>query len=137
MSDTYIAAELRRLVEERAKYRCEYCLLHRDDAIFAHHCDHVVSEKHGGVTDETNLAFCCATCNLYKGSDIASFASDGKLTPLFHPRRNRWNTHFELNGARIEAKTRIGEVTVRLLVINAPARVLRREALILAKRYPR
>ena len=31
MSATYISSALRRLVEERAKGRCEYCLIHTAD----------------------------------------------------------------------------------------------------------
>ena len=62
MSSTYISVALRREVETRAKNRCEYCLLHADDAYFAHHVDHVIAEKHGGQTNADNLALCCAEC---------------------------------------------------------------------------
>ena len=49
-------AELRRQVVERAGNRCEYCLIHQDDAIAAHQTDHVIAEKHGGATTLENLA---------------------------------------------------------------------------------
>lgn len=83
MSATYIAAELRREVETRAKGRCEYCLLHMDDAYHAHHVDHIIAEKHGGLTNSDNLALSCAECNLRKGSDLASLTSTGRLAALF------------------------------------------------------
>ncbi len=72
MSSTYIGAALRREVETRAKNRCEYCLLHADDAYFAHHVDHVMAGKQGGQTNSDNLTLSCAECNLYTGSDSAS-----------------------------------------------------------------
>ena len=34
MSTTYISVTLRRLVEERAKYQCEYCLLPANISFF-------------------------------------------------------------------------------------------------------
>jgi len=50
------------------------------------------------------------------------------LEPLFHPRRQSWAEHFEVRGALIEGKTPCGRVTVRVLAMNAEARVdLRRE----------
>ena len=41
-------------------------------AFFPHEVDHVVAEKHGGTTVETNLAFTCWRCNRHKGTDLAS-----------------------------------------------------------------
>lgn len=70
---TYISAALRRLVEERANYRCEYCLLPASVAFFPHEVDHVIAEKHGGATDADNLALACWRCNRHKGSDLGSF----------------------------------------------------------------
>ena len=41
MSLTYVPAELRRLVRERARARCEYCLI-PESAVFApHEIDHI------------------------------------------------------------------------------------------------
>jgi HNH endonuclease len=64
---------LRRLVEERANQKCEYCQLLADVAFFSHEIDHAIAEKHGGATDANNLAFTCWRCNHYKGSDLGSF----------------------------------------------------------------
>jgi 5-methylcytosine-specific restriction endonuclease McrA len=47
---------LRRLVAERAGYRCEYCLLHEDNSYSPHQIDHIISLKHGGRSDADNLA---------------------------------------------------------------------------------
>ena len=72
MSKTYIPASLRREVIERAEQRCEYCLIHADDFLHRHEVDHVVAEKHRGVTNAANLAYACFACNRNKGSDLGS-----------------------------------------------------------------
>lgn len=137
MSTTYIPLSLRRLVEERAKNCCEYCLLHTDDAYYAHHVDHVIAEKHGGQTVAENLALSCAECNLRKGSDIASLTSTGRLAALFNPRRQRWSAHFRIAGGTIEPLTVTGEVTARLLDFNNETRVEIRQTLAQLDLYPR
>src|SRR6185295_2639172 len=108
----YVSADLRRLVAERAKHRCEYCLIGEDDTYFGCEVDHVVSTKHGGATAEDNLAYACMVCNRYKGSDLGSLLRrTGELIRFFNSRTDEWEAHFELSGARIEPRTKIGEVT--------------------------
>jgi hypothetical protein len=63
-----VTQTVRRLVAERAGHRCEYCLLHEDDAYFPHQVDHIVSRKQGGRSEADNLAFACCRCNAWKGS---------------------------------------------------------------------
>ena len=133
MSLTYIPAELRRLVRERARERCEYCLI-PESAVFApHEIDHVVAEKHGGATEASNLAFSCVLCNKRKGSDLTSIdPTTGDIVPLFHPRQNRWAEHFQIVEGRVEPLTSTGRVTVRLLQLNYPDRIEERELLLTA-----
>jgi len=52
---TYIPAELRRAVIERANGSCEYCLMPLIDRFLPYEIDHIVSEKHGGTTESENL----------------------------------------------------------------------------------
>ncbi len=133
-----IPAAWRRLVRARAKGRCEYCLLHEDDAVFPHAVDHIVARKHGGKTQPQNLAWACFVCNSLKGTDLASIdAATGRIEILFNPRRHKWGTHFRLNGAMIVARTTIGRVTERLLRFNLPRLVEMRELLISEGRYPK
>ena len=73
MSKTYISVALRRTVAKRANRLCEYCLIHEDDTYFGCQVDHIISEKHDGPTDESNLAYACLYCNRNKGSDIGWF----------------------------------------------------------------
>ena len=134
---SYVPAALRRTVAARAGFACEYCLIREDDAFFGCEVEHVIAEKHGGGTDERNLAYACLPCNRHKGTDIASIApSTGRLVRLFDPRSDRWSDHFRLDGARIVALTETGEVTVRTLSLNHPDRLLEREVLIGAGTYP-
>jgi len=128
---TKVQEELRRLVADRAPHRCEYCCLHEDDAYFPHQVDHIISRKHGGLSDESNWAYACLRCNTWKGSDIASLdPTTGRLVSLFHPRRDVWSDHFELRGFVIEPLTPIGKVTARLLKLNLDGRVAERRLLI-------
>ena len=128
MSETYIPAELRRLVIVRAQGRCEYCHIAEAETYFGCEADHIISEKHGGLTDEANLALACVACNRAKGSDIATKADDGRVVELFHPRSHSWAEHFAIEGLRIVGLTDIGRATVRLLKLNAPERLAEREA---------
>ena len=138
MARSHIPAPLRRLVVERAQGCCEYCLLHQDDTDFAHHVDHVTALKHEGRTEEDNLALACMECNLRKGSDLAAIDPvEGVLAPLFNPRTQLWTEHFTLVGASLVGETPIGRATVALLRMNEPARLLERQRLITAGRYPR
>lgn len=91
--------------------------------------EHIIPRKHGGNDDPDNLALACAECNLKKSSDLAGLDPEtGALTPLFHPRRDSWSDHFEWDDLRIKGLTMIGRTTVRVLDLNAPARLRVRRA---------
>jgi len=124
------------MVASRARKRCEYCLIPDDRAGFPHEVDHIVSRKYGGSPEPDSLAYCCMVCNRNKGSDIASRAQSGRLVRLFNPRTDAWSDHFLLNGSVIEPRTSIGEVTARLLRLNAAERVTERRLLQSLGRYP-
>ncbi len=132
-----VPQRLRRQVQERAQGRCEYCLIHESDMYYPHEADHVIAEKHGGLTSLDNLAWACLYCNRFKGSDLASVdPTSNKVVSLFHPREQRWNRHFRLNGALIEGITASGRATVALLHLNDPERVAYRLGLIDLGHYP-
>lgn len=133
MSKTYISAALRRLVRDRANYACEYCLIPEMAVLVPHEVDHVIAEKHGGQTDENNLALACTICNKYKGSDLASIdPSNGEIVRLYQPRHDRWYDYFQLKEGEIIPLNAIGRVTVRLLQMNRPERVEERRLLLQA-----
>ncbi|MEC4817139.1 MAG: HNH endonuclease signature motif containing protein [Scytonema sp. PMC 1069.18] len=137
MTSNSIPAELRKLVIERASGRCEYCLIHQNFSIYTHEVDHIIAVKHRGETTDENLALSCLSCNRHKGSDFATIDQVTKeIVPLFNPRRQVWDEHFNLEGARIEGKTQIGQGTARLLQFNVPNRILQRQVLMNQGQYP-
>ena len=137
MSKTYINVALRQLVITRANGLCEYCLIHEDDTYFGCQVDHIISEKHGGPTEEGNLAHACSFCNRNKGSDIGSIVwRTGQFCRFFNPRIDRWADHFAGSGVRMDTLTEIGEVTARILDFNNPDRLLERQDLQAIGRYP-
>jgi 5-methylcytosine-specific restriction endonuclease McrA len=111
--------QVKRLVQRRAQGKSEYCQLHQDFDSLPHHVDHIIARKHQGSDEEENLCLACANCSLAKGSNISGRdPHTKKLTRLFHPREDAWDTHFA-----------IGRTTVVVLNINQPERVALREAL--------
>jgi len=135
---TYIPEAMRRAVIQRAQGKCEYCQLHQDDSVKQHEIDHIDAEKHGGTTTLENLCYCCFDCNRHKGSDLASIDPDtGQKVFLYHPRQNQWSDHFKVEGASVIPNTQVGRVTVFLLQMNAPERLIEREILVKLGRYPR
>jgi len=134
---TNVRDELRRRAAERAYHVCEYCLVHEADLLHACEVDHVISIKHDGETVMENLANACLHCNRHKGTDVGSVArSTGRFVRFFNPRTDRWSDHFCISAGRIEPLSEMGEVTVRILEFNQPERVLFRQLLADAGRYP-
>lgn len=137
MSKTHIPVALRREVIERAKHCCEYCLIHEDDTLNRHEVDHVIAEKHRGLTISVNLCYACFICNRNKGSDLASLTDEDALVRFFNPRTQVWSEHFRIEGDRIIPLTPEGEVTERIFGFNTPDRCEERRLLQQINRYPR
>jgi len=133
----HISASLRRLIAARAEDLCEYCLIHDQDTSLGCQVEHIISQKHGGLTIEANLALACVYCNRFKGSDIATISPlTGSLCRLFNPRDDRWSEHFRAGGVLILGTSEIGKATAALLGFNAADRLIERQALIDAGNYP-
>ncbi|MFM9062115.1 MAG: HNH endonuclease [Pirellula sp.] len=113
--------QLRRRVRERADDRCEYCGLHQSQSPLATlHIEHIIPKKHGGSNNFDNLALACIDCNLRKGPNIAGFdPQTSMISQLYHPRRHKWEDHFEWQGITIIGKTNIGRATVDVLCLNS------------------
>lgn len=128
-------AALPAFVRERASGRCEYCGLHeQDDDFLSFHVEHVIARQHGGTDDPDMLCWACAECNWAKGPNLAGIY-EGKLYPLFNPRTQDWRRHFRWEHTILVGKTRSGIVTVQVLNINDPARVMLRENLLFEGRF--
>jgi hypothetical protein len=131
------SAALHREVIRRAGKRCEYCLVHQDDVVARHQVDHVISVKHGGTTELSNLALSCLPCNRRKSSDIGAFDKQtGQFVRLFDPRGQSWADHFQVRTAQIIGLTAEGRATVVFLQLNSPQRLQERADLIRLGRYP-
>jgi hypothetical protein len=125
------------LVWERAGHRCEYCQLHQDHSWLTFEIDHIIAKKHGGATIGGNLALSRFYCNSFKGANIASRdPKTRKITPLFNPRRRKWNRHFRWKGPILIGRTAIGRTTVFVLNINETDAVATRAALMEAGLLP-
>lgn len=134
---TDMPAELRRLVFERAKGHCEYCLLPQTAAVYRHEPDHVIPRQHDGETAAGNLALSCTRCNRYKGPNVGSFDPEtGDLVPFYNPRVQAWTDHFRLDGPLIQPLTPEGRVTVKILRLNDAVRIEERALLIEVGLYP-
>lgn len=76
-------------------------------------------------------------CNLHKGPNIAGLdVVTGKLVPLFHPRLDRWGSHFEWRGVELAGRTPVGRITIQVLAINDLDFLAVREPLIVEGVFP-
>jgi HNH endonuclease len=118
-----------RLVEARAKQRCEYCRMHQSLQVATFHIEHIIPTSRGGSDDPDNLALACPSCNLHKSdhTEVADPDSNAAV-PLFNPRKDRWTEHFQWEGYRIIGVTVIGRATVFALHLNHSRRLLVRQA---------
>jgi hypothetical protein len=123
----------RRAVRQRANDRCEYCQLPQFAVAATFHQEHVIPRQHGGGDEIENLALSCDRCNLTKGPNLSSIDPVTRtIVPLFNPRSESWDAHFELVGAEIVGLTPTGRATAGLLQMNATHRRHLRSILIAA-----
>jgi HNH endonuclease len=122
---------LRKSVAQRAGYRCEYCRIPQKYVEYSFHLDHIISLKHGGQTELANLAYSCPDCNYNKGSNLGTYLNPSvrDFVPLFHPRIDLWADHFKEEDGAIIPLTKVGEATVKVLLLNLPERILLRREL--------
>lgn len=122
MSSKRLSRTLRRLVADRARWRCEYCCSPAAFSTQPFEVDHIVPRSKNGRTVPENLALSCG-CNSYKGDRThAHDPQTGRLVALFHPRRQRWPRHFAWSEdfMVIVGRTAMGRATVIALRLNRP-----------------
>ncbi|XXY49893.1 HNH endonuclease signature motif containing protein [Sorangium sp. So ce269] len=126
------------LVAQRANAVCEYCQLPQPLSSIPFEIDHIIAQKHGGVTVPENLGFACFYCNSYKGPNIAGIDPEsGRIVRLYHPRKDRWSKHFRWDGPLLVGISAIGRATIAVLAINHPDAVALRASLIEEGVFPR
>ena len=87
--------DLELAVEQRACQRCEYCRMHQSLQGASFHLEHVIPRSKGGSDGLDNLAWACPSFNLRKADRTQVVVPNvGIVTPLFNPRRDRWDEHF-------------------------------------------
>jgi hypothetical protein len=122
---SYVSESIRRLVRERAQNRCEYYGMTQEIQGATFHIEHIVSRRKGGKDGADNLALACPSCNFQKSDHVESKDPEtGEIVPLFHPRRDEWEEHFESEDLRIIGITPVGRATVALLNLNSERRLL-------------
>ncbi len=120
-------SKTRQLVRDRANNCCEYCGRPQSSSTFPLQIEHVIPKKHDGTDEDSNLALACMDCNLAKEPNLAGRElGSKKLVPLFNPRNQDWNEHFERRGVLILGRTVVGRVTANVLNFNSDDRVAQR-----------
>jgi uncharacterized protein (TIGR02646 family) len=119
-------------VRRRAEGRCEYCGIAERYFTQRFQIEHIRPRSHRGTSTLDNLALACERCNLHKGPNVAGYEPESEeLTPLFNPRVNDWNQHFELESSgEFRGLTPIGRTIVEVLAMNDSRRVELRRAII-------
>ena len=121
MPRPHIPESLRKKVAETAEYRCGYCQTSQEFTAMPMHLEHIVPLADGGDSQETNLWLACPLCNGFKGIQTHGIDPETEIkTPLFNPRQQRWNEHFEWGegGVQIVGTTACGRATVIALKLN-------------------
>jgi len=134
-----ISAALRRLIAERDKNRCTYCLTTEENCGLQMHLDHIIPDVAEGPTTAENLCLACFSCNVKKRHHQSGLDPlTGEIIQLFHPLRQSWNEHFAWD----ESKTQIigltpcGRATVIALQMNNSVVVRARRRWVNANWHP-
>ncbi len=135
---SYIPAELRRLVIQRAAGRCEYCGLSQEGQEATFHIDHVIPVTVGGQTVTENLALACVSCSLRKAArQTAIDPQNGQEAALFNPRHDTWHEHFRWEGVYVVGLTATGRAPIAAFNMNrALLTAIRQEEAALGRHPP-
>ena len=139
MNPAYISAALRQRVAETARFRCGYCLTSQRIIGPLREIDHIIPEARGGTSDEANLFLACPMCNSRKADRREAVDAESHvIVPLFNPRTELWDEHFEWieSGTIIRGKTPQGRATVAALQMNHPDIVAARHLWVVAGWHP-
>ena len=139
MSSQRVTLALRQRVAAAARYRCGYCLTAQRLIGPLLEIEHYIPESRGGTSDEENLWLACPMCNGHKADRIDAVDPEtGTAVPIFNPRRESWDDHFEWieDGAVIRGTTPVGRATVVALQVNHGDMVAARRLWVAAGWHP-
>lgn len=112
-------------VRKRENYCCGYCGVHEDDAGSRLTIDHYCPRSKGGSDDHTNLVYCCAACNSFKGEQ---WSDNPTIERILHPQDANISVHLAENPNHILiGLTDTGQFHIRQLHLNRPELVAYRE----------
>lgn len=124
-----MANETREFITARAGGCCEYCQMHQSLQGATFHIEHVIPRVRGGVSDSSNLALACPSCNLHKADRVSSQTNASTVAVVFfNPRSDVWAEHFEWDDYTLIGKTEVGRVTIQALDLNQERRIKIRQA---------
>ena len=118
----FVAKPLSKVVAERARDRCEFCVMTNKLQNGGFEVDHIHPRSRGGATSLENTALICPHCNIQKsdhGDGIDPVTAE--TVSLFHPRQQTWHDHFEWSVDSpflLLGKTPCGRATVARLKMN-------------------
>ena len=139
MPDRHITTELRQQVSLRAGGYCEYCRSQARYATQSFSVEHILPRAQGGATTMGNLALACQGCNNHKYDKVeVPDPASGEIVPLYHPRRDRWDTHFAWSDdfVLIVGLTPAGRATVVTRFLNRESVVNLRQLLCAIGAHP-
>lgn len=139
MSENRVTAQQKKIIVERAKGCCEYCLSQARFAMQSFSVEHIIPKSKGGKTTLNNLALACQGCNNYKYNKTEWHDPiNNKLIALYNPRQQVWNQHFAWNEnfTIVIGLTPTGRATVEALKLNLEGVVNLRQVLYSAGEHP-
>jgi HNH endonuclease len=132
-------AKLRRLAQNRAAGRCEYCRSPDCYSPQPFSLEHISPRSAGGNDSLDNRAWSCQGCNNHKYTRLAALDTlSGMIAPLFHPRTDVWDDHFRWSDdyTQILGITATGRVTVLVMNLNRQELVNLRQLLVAFGEHP-
>ena len=139
MRNVRVSAVLRRLVIERARGCCEYCLSQASFSTQPFSVEHILPLDKGGLTESENLALSCQGCNNHKYNKTEGIDPvTRQRVSLYHPRQQAWSEHFAWNDdySLILGITPTGRATVETLHVNRAGIVNLRRVLYAVRQHP-
>lgn len=139
MREPNVTISQRRIIEQRAGGRCEYCRSPVDHSPDPFSVEHIHPRARRGSNALDNLAFSCQGCNLAKSVKIEAIAPEsGETVRLFHPRQHQWTDHFAWSEdqTQVVGLTAIARASIIALRLNRIGVVNLRRALRLAGKHP-